>query len=69
MDSDKCDVLHCGQLGKLTITFSFIIFAELEMHWSDMIMVFIATETAVKLSGDFPVNKEKTLRREVMKGN
>ena len=49
--------------------YSFIIFAELEMHWSDMIMVFIATETAVTLSGDFPVNKEKTLRRGVMKGN
>ena len=39
------------------------------MHWSDIIMVFIATETPVTLSGDFPVNKEKTLRRGVMKGN
>ena len=42
------------------------------MRWSDSIMFFIVTETAGTPSKDFPVNKEKTLRRGVsgvMKGN
>ena len=48
----------------------YIIVAELKMRWSDVIiMVFIVTEKAGTPSRNFPVNKEKTLGRGVMKGN
>ena len=60
----------CGQANLLTITYIYIIVAELKMRWSDVIiMLFIVTETAGSPSIDFPVSTEKTLRRGVMEGN
>ena len=66
--SADCVMLRCFTLS--TITYIYIIVAELKMRWSDIIiMVFIVTEKAGTPSRNFPVNKEKTLRRGVMKGN
>ena len=40
------------------------------MRWSDVIIrLFIVTETAGSPGIDFPVSREKTLRRGVMEGN
>ena len=48
----------------------YIIVAELKMRWSNIRMFgSISTETAGRPSRDFPVNKGKTLRRGVMRGN
>ena len=66
--SGDCVTFRCFTLS--TITYIYIILAELKMRWSDIIItVFIVTEKAGTPSGNFPVNKEKTLRRGVMKGN
>lgn len=59
-----CDVemsyIVFAQAQSSTITYIYIIVAELKMRWSDIIViVFIVTETAGTPSRDFPVIKRK----------
>ena len=62
-----CDVemsyIVFAQAQSSTITYIYIIVAELKMRWSVIIMSFIVTETAATPSIDLPVKGEKTLRR------
>ena len=59
-----------SQANLRTITYIYIIVAELKMRWSDVIIrLFIVTETAGSPGIDFPVSREKTLRHGVMEGN